>query len=258
MNRSDVGPTSEALFLHNHGGWHVGLRLLAVQRSAPLWPILGLPGRIVRDPTPLRRAAYDTERPLPYPYQLDDPQPRNYTDRLVLFHRSVGVAYGERVALLVHEWMRCNFVDESESMRWAKWGAVLPELAGCYPGHPRIPAPWEQEKADRFRAAVRRYFNDAAWAREEGLVAAAYDIELSAEEHNLLIDGDELLDILEFGRSAIDVLRTSRALRSLAKWFSASDWRTLVEWARETNPTIGLPRTGALPEPFVLYLPKND
>jgi hypothetical protein len=238
--------------------WFQNFYVLAVRRTEPLWPIVGLPSSIIRTADPVRRMALDAlaQRADAFlPESLGGNLPRWLTS----FFQQVEAAYGGGTAQELLDWMQRSVSDQR--VAWWAWNFLLPELAGQRGAdRPRIAPPWATAKVERFQATVEEEFNDGVRNQQHILETAAEGIELSAAESDLLtVNGpvDGPLDVLGMADSAASVHRTYRVFRNLDAWFTVTDWDQLLNWARENGPIAIIPMPAAkisLPKPFDTHL----
>jgi hypothetical protein len=153
--------------------WFQNFYVLAVRRTEPLWPRVGLPGRIIGDTDGVRRTALEA-----FGRASEATLPENLGGNLSLwltrFFQQVEGRYGEETAQELLGWMERNVGDQRRA--WIAWDFLLPELAGQRgPDRPRIASPWETVRVKRFQAAVEAEFNDAAWNRQHIVEKAGPD-----------------------------------------------------------------------------------
>lgn len=232
-------------------GWWKAFLCLAIGRAQPLWQEAGVPDSIARAPGAAMAAARQFLEAIDRVPAGGRPGHRDASAVERLINETLARlanAYGEAETRELLAWMRRQFVQHREAMRWWVWSILLARLARAFPGGvPTAPAPLPPDRAERFVATVRARFGPEIRRRDEERAEAARRLPLSPIEQRFVA-----LEVTEPGDAAeADVVtalelatRSERAYQvwaELDRWLAPAERRAVLRWARQEGASLGYP-----------------
>jgi hypothetical protein len=243
--------------------WRAGLALLSLDRCAPLFAELDLPGRLTAEPTGLLAAARAAVETLHHSTGRSDSAGSVAKARSILdeaFHR-LATDYDETTVGELEGWLTRYVLSEPTRAAFLVWRELLRRLC-CLVTRDDLTVPTSLNSVAMLRIcqAVHRYLASEPLAKFLHLLQKARALPRSTWEENLErltrheVGGQHHLEVvgqvLDLAKIIGADARTARAWADLRATTSAANRVALHSWARRQAEALGMPREARDHEPF--------